>query len=1020
MSYPPIIYPIVGASETLPREDDASRGFPAPLEDAPQTQEATLRAVDFLKNICNNATGSVADLQDIQVGRITIADAQSISWVVVPAIPATPGYDAIVSHTPEQSVPEMSSPQGSEISLNDVNLITQEHVSCSKDGVDIANDFAAPCLTSYETDDIDVDATDNEENEESCISSQLLPLVTDKPPVAYAEEDLQAAPLAVDLLSPSDPPESNLTDVIEDSPSQWDAGSLDTTHTVEDLSHSLDATIFSIKNPSYQLADTTSPRPKDINNNDKDWSMDCEISETRATPEVDLISEDIPGDNVPSEILYILSPSLSSRNGDDFPLSLTAPGAAGVGDLSEATDFASTGDIVTMSTTTSRPKAADLMLPCATMDGVEVTIESEFKPTGDLETAPHGTLQLNLSPSRSGPADSISFGNAVFPEEPMSQNMASTSIQVADAGGFCEVTDLASTEDITTFSTTPEETADRMLPSRTMDGEAMPTDSDSELADDLDSAPLDALQLNLSGPAEPTSQIMVSISTPAADAGDLCEATEFDGTENVAMLLTTSADENANPVLSVAPMDDSDATTQLVPESTEDIGLVQPDDTLQRDLSACISEPIDAILPELLTGQDEPTPQGVIPSFLTCDIKESYEDTQVEEEDEDELAALQLSQVLSSSPLPSSSPPRIFSSSPTKWDEPSSPPTSSPPDCDDTKYLLAEDDKEASMVTPEVDVEAAADSDLLCSQDAKVEIPPDEMAVDSVKTVVKRAKLDTPLSSPPRPPNPKRPTFASQDKQYKKLATVFRSPLIADGSPLMRKDGVYSSAQSNGSPVSRTPRSNNVDVQTQLKDEKADMNPASKDYTANAAKQFKSPLVLQLSDKVQAPSDSSSSVAPVHSASTMQSLMAQVQKLKQAIKIRKESDGKVDNLDELVKKWKRVGREVAWEVWGYVKDIEPEVGGGLSAPSAFGERKRGYDSAWGEGGDAKRVKHEHWGWDRDDGKEGSKEVEDDPMNADVEEVPSVEHSLGTMLRYMGIAPETLGWNDAEGDFVGEV
>ncbi|KAL6299722.1 hypothetical protein BKA93DRAFT_805388 [Sparassis latifolia] len=37
-----------------------------------------------------------------------------------------------------------------------------------------------------------------------------------------------------------------------------------------------------------------------------------------------------------------------------------------------------------------------------------------------------------------------------------------------------------------------------------------------------------------------------------------------------------------------------------------------------------------------------------------------------------------------------------------------------------------------------------------------------------------------------------------------------------------------------------------------------------------------------------------------------------------------------------------------------------------------------------------------------------------------EDEAAAEHTLGTMLRHFGIAPETLGWDEDEGDFIGDV
>lgn len=270
--------------------------------------------------------------------------------------------------------------------------------------------------------------------------------------------------------------------------------------------------------------------------------------------------------------------------------------------------------------------------------------------------------------------------------------------------------------------------------------------------------------------------------------------------------------------------------------------------------------------------------------------------------------------------------------------------------------------------------------------------------------------MDSPLLSPPRPPNPKRPTLESQERQYKKLATAFRSPLISNGSPLLRKDGIYEASSVHESFT----RSAEVDSKQTHSPQQAERTP-SKDFTPNAAKQFKSPLAaVKLSANAKATSSSKSKVSSIHSATTMQNLMAQVQKLKHAIKIKNDSDpnGQTD-LEPLVTKWTTVGREVAWAVWEYVKDVDTR-GEGAWCQGGSGT-KRPFDDAWGnDRGDTKRMKRDGWGWDEED-RTGGREVE---MAVDDEsDTQTATNSLGTMLRFMGIAPETLGWDEAEGDFV---
>lgn len=271
----------------------------------------------------------------------------------------------------------------------------------------------------------------------------------------------------------------------------------------------------------------------------------------------------------------------------------------------------------------------------------------------------------------------------------------------------------------------------------------------------------------------------------------------------------------------------------------------------------------------------------------------------------------------------------------------------------------------------------------------------------------------------PSPPNPKRPTQASQAKQRKKLVAPFRSPVIKG--PLVQGGlhAVYASGRpALASPSRKTP-ARDIDEEDRAQpalQPKAGV--ANKDRTAKAAKQFKSPLqasnVTSLVVSGSAPFSSSSTPLPsVNAAPTIQALQGKVQILKQAIKIK--TSGKADEdelLEQLVAKWTTAGREVAWAVWEYVKDLDPGPSTALDAGQKGGwfadenERvgdKRGYDPSWGYDDEHTEKKAR-----LEDG-----ELEDTAAG----EPPVVQHSLGVMLRRLGIDPATLGWDEEEGDFV---
>lgn len=81
----------------------------------------------------------------------------------------------------------------------------------------------------------------------------------------------------------------------------------------------------------------------------------------------------------------------------------------------------------------------------------------------------------------------------------------------------------------------------------------------------------------------------------------------------------------------------------------------------------------------------------------------------------------------------------------------------------------------------------------------------------------------------------------------------------------------------------------------------------------------------------------------------------------------------------------------------------------------------GLHSNWGYEDGKKGGFDGNWGWD-DKNSAAGVEMEEgrEDMQVDKEEGrPSESHSLGTMLRRLGIDPETLGWDEEEGDFVGE-
>jgi hypothetical protein len=234
-------------------------------------------------------------------------------------------------------------------------------------------------------------------------------------------------------------------------------------------------------------------------------------------------------------------------------------------------------------------------------------------------------------------------------------------------------------------------------------------------------------------------------------------------------------------------------------------------------------------------------------------------------------------------------------------------------------------------------------------------------------------------------PTTRRPTVASQKLQHKKLTAPFRSPLtkgaaaITTESPAVKKieiDSVITSTISETAPTVMPVGA----VATRVR-------------TKRAAAQFKSPLAAA------GIGGSTGGRSLVRLTPTIQALESKIQLLKRAVKVKKE--GEEEMLEKLVKKWKEAGREVAYELWGYLRD------------SGDGGRMNGWGAQQG-----------NWSWE--EAKEETSPA-DDTGELESREQPECNDSseeyrastLGTMLRQLGIAAETLGWNDEEEQFVDE-
>ncbi|KAA1466104.1 hypothetical protein DENSPDRAFT_12310 [Dentipellis sp. KUC8613] len=241
-------------------------------------------------------------------------------------------------------------------------------------------------------------------------------------------------------------------------------------------------------------------------------------------------------------------------------------------------------------------------------------------------------------------------------------------------------------------------------------------------------------------------------------------------------------------------------------------------------------------------------------------------------------------------------------------------------------------------------------------------------------------------------PAPRRMTLASQKLSHRKLATPFRSPLVAR--PLSSQ-----STQVNLAPATPASSSKNVTQAVKIEATVAAM-PASKPnvtktlttmaLASRAAGQFRSPFAGHAS------SSGRGAILPTQ---TIQTLERRLTVLRRAVKIKRDDDE--NKLDVLAKKWREAGREAAYELWSIVRE------------AAQTEENKN-DGAWASG----------WGWDDDQKVKTEEDSEQAGGGAgtadyaqDVEKETEAEETIGLMLRRLGIAPETLGWDDKQENFV---
>ena len=284
----------------------------------------------------------------------------------------------------------------------------------------------------------------------------------------------------------------------------------------------------------------------------------------------------------------------------------------------------------------------------------------------------------------------------------------------------------------------------------------------------------------------------------------------------------------------------------------------------------------------------------------------------------------------------------------------------------------------------------------------------------------------------------------SRNRSKHTLATPFRSPLksksfrnenLPPSSPL--EDSTTANQDNNG----KQPLGQFLLPPVPLK--QPDFTPAShlKNKTTRAAKSAFKPLTLKspLCASPAAPTSQSlniypSSSAPKKTASTpiwtasdnrpataltIQTLERRLALLKRAVNIRSEHKGE-ERLEELTRKWKGVARDVSWELWAIVKQNHGDGAGGIVNA---GEECGLFTKPRDENGLGGRFRS-GWGWDDKERGESSTDwnaecrEEERTQDAEIEkeEEPENRLTMGVMLRQLGIAESTLGWEEAEGDF----
>lgn len=177
--------------------------------------------------------------------------------------------------------------------------------------------------------------------------------------------------------------------------------------------------------------------------------------------------------------------------------------------------------------------------------------------------------------------------------------------------------------------------------------------------------------------------------------------------------------------------------------------------------------------------------------------------------------------------------------------------------------------------------------------------------------------------------------------------------------------------------------------------------PRQRYRTPRAASQFKSPLSLAAAPNLG---------NMIRMTPGVQALERKLQVVKRALKIKEQNEEHA--LEQLAQKWTEAGREVAWELWSFVKDNSvPETGMGRNSWS----NENGWE--WGELAGKGPEFELRPGCDDPLGVETMHNRGEDGKCPDSATEEPSQNSLGMMLRQLGIDPKTLGWEEEENTFL---